>query len=120
VSVILDRQSHLHLEIDIGTAGKPAARNEHIEIVYNKSFGKVDDVKTGSTVEACGDYITSNAKSGGYEASPMGAIIHWVHASNDTAKHSDGFLMIDGHLYGQEKPKDGKGGDFTESLAAGF
>lgn len=125
VNVLQERNSHLHLEVDIGTAGSLAARNESIEIVYNKSFGEVDGFKTGSTVAACGDYITSNAKSGRYEASPVGAIIHWVHASTDPGKHAHGFLIIDGRLYGQKIPQDDRnrqGNGFMEQFlnASGF
>lgn len=105
VKVLLDRKSHLHLEIDIGTAGSPLARDEHIEIVYNKKFGSVNGVATGAEVAACGDYITAREKAGNYPPSPVGAIIHWVHMSPNPGKHPSGFLMIDKELFGQVNPE---------------
>lgn len=107
VGVLLDRSSHLHLEIDIGGPGAPRARNQRIEIVYNKEFGAVTDYRTGSEVYACGDYITTK---GGNNPSVTGAIVHWVHMSPDQGKHSNGFLMIDGKVHGMEAPASGPRG----------
>ncbi len=104
VGVLLDRASHLHLEIDIGGPGAPQARNQRIEIVYNKDFGSVTDYRTGSEVYACGDYITTK---GGNKPSVTGAIVHWVHMSPDQNRHSNGYLMIDGKLHGQQTPSTG-------------
>lgn len=105
VKVLLDRKSHLHLEIDLGTAGAPLARDEHIEIVYNKKFGSVDGIATGAEVAACGDYITAREKAGSYPPSPVGAIIHWVHMSPNPGKHPSGFLMIGKEVFGQVNPE---------------
>lgn len=107
VGTTLDRNSHLQLEVDL----TPQTSNdrdvsEHIEMIYNKEFGEVTDFRPGLPLVACGDYITSTAKAGGYPASPMGAIIHWVHMSPNPAKHPSGFLMINGVLYGQNNPND--------------
>jgi hypothetical protein len=103
IGVILDRKSHLHLEMDLTPETANADKKEHIEIIYNKEFGFVDNVKPGSEIVACGDYITSNDFTGKYKPSPLGAIIHWVHASNNTDKHVHGFLMIGGKVFGQQQ-----------------
>ena len=79
---------------------------EVIEVIYNEAFGDVEeDVKVGDQVEACGDYITSNAPSGPYPASPDGAILHWVHMASGSG-HPNGYLRINGMLYGDEQPND--------------
>lgn len=103
INVILDRKSHLHLEMDLTPEEGSDDRDDHIEIVYNKEFGRVDRLEKGLEIVACGDYITSNEQSGPYKPSPLGAIVHWVHASNNTQKHVHGFLMIDGKLFGHEQ-----------------
>ena len=89
-----DATGHRHFSLQIG----PSA-NDHIEIIYNLSFGNMP-VRVGDNVEACGDYITSNAPSGGYPASPDGALLHWVHKST-SASHDSGFVIVNGQLYGQ-------------------
>lgn len=106
VGVLLDRKSHLHLEMDLTPEQGSADRDDHVEIIYNKEFGNVDKIAPGLEVVACGDYITSNAQSGPYKPSPVGAIVHWVHASNNTEKHVHGFLMIGGKMFGQEHAVD--------------
>ncbi len=91
--------SHEHISVQIGTNV-----TEVIEIIYNTAFGRVErDIEVGSSVQACGDYITSNAPTGHYRASPDGAILHWVHHSTRSS-HPHGYLMIDGILYGDEEP----------------
>jgi hypothetical protein len=95
VDVYQDRNSHDHFEIMIGKD-----RSEILEVVYNKSFGALPPIRVGMRVEACGDYITSNQPTAKYpKPSPAGAIIHWVHM-NPSGGHEDGFLRIDGKLYG--------------------
>lgn len=101
VGVIQDRPSHLHLQVDMDPANQ-RGNEDQIEIIYNKEFGAVAAARPGVTVAACGDYITSRERSGNYPASPVGAIVHWVHASNNEAKHAHGFLSVDGILYGNE------------------
>lgn len=93
--VFPDKTGHAHFEIKIGN--EPT---DVLEVIYNQEFGKLSDVTVGATVEACGDYITSNKKAGGYEASPSGAIIHWVHFSKDVNKHASGFVVINGNVFG--------------------
>ena len=87
---------HDHFELKIGPNAK-----DTIEVIYNKGFGPLGNLQTGMTVEACGDYKTSNAPANGYEASPDGAIIHWVHAANNPQNHPGGFLIINGVILGQ-------------------
>ena len=89
---------HSHFEIRIGTGAKDV-----IEIVFNRDFGN-PIVEAGDHVIACGDYITSYAKSGGYDASPSDALIHWVHENDRGGPHPDGFVIVNRaelHGYGQ-------------------
>jgi len=90
------RNGHDHFEIKIGPNSK-----DTLEIVYNQSFGGIEHLVPGASVEACGDYITSNAPTQNYEASPDGAILHWIHRSPNPTRHPSGYLIIDGTLYGQ-------------------
>ena len=96
-----DHNGHTHFEAKLG----PSA-NETIEVIYNMSFGQINGLSVGQTVEACGDYITSTAPAGGYVASPDGAIIHWIHM-NPGRGHESGFLMIEGTVFGQNLPAGG-------------
>lgn len=89
-----DRNGHKHFSLKIGPR-----QEDHVEIIYNLNFGYMPDPNLGDKVEACGDYITSNAPNNGYQASPDGAIIHWVHASNNK-KHESGFVIINNVFYG--------------------
>ena len=91
-----DKNGHDHFEIQIG-----AQAQQTIEVIYNEDFGTIPQVQPGAKFEACGDYITSNAQSGAYPASPDGAIVHWVHLSPELGRHDSGFLIINGELYGQ-------------------
>lgn len=108
VQLLSNRRDHMHLEIDLDPSVNDRA--DHIEIVYNTEFGAVPSFRPGSTAVVCGDYITSNKDSGHYKASPVGAIIHWVHMSPNTGRHEHGYLMIDGVLTGQDNPNDGNNG----------
>lgn len=103
-----DHSGHHHLEVQIG-----AASSETIEVIYNEDFGPIPTTQPGDQIEACGDYITSNAQSGPYPASPDGAIIHWVHRS-PTRNHDDGYVVVNGTLCGDHPetagPKHGSGG----------
>ena len=92
-----DLNGHHHYQVQIGNNNK-----DTIEVIYNKGFGDIPQVAPGSGFEACGDYITSNARGGGHDASPDGAIIHWVHMSKNTKAHDSGFLVINGILYGMK------------------
>jgi hypothetical protein len=87
---------HNHFELQMGTDA-----DDYIEIIYDIEFGKLPKLSEGMSVQACGDYITSNAPYQSYSASPDGALIHWVHWS-DEKKHPSGFLMINGEEYGQK------------------
>lgn|GEM_PF-5531259 len=90
-----DATGHHHFSARIGNNPE-----DHVEIIYNEGFGiAMPTPQVGESVEACGDYITSNAPSGGYPASPDGALIHWVHKS-DTPNHDNGFVVLSGVVYG--------------------
>lgn len=89
------KRGHEHFAILIGKNA-----TDTIEIVYNKKFGKMPQLRMGSVVEACGDYITSNKQSGPFPASPDGAILHWVHINLGIAGHEHGFVSVDGQVTG--------------------
>lgn len=93
--VYSDKTGHHHFELNIG-----ANAADTIEVVYNEGFGAVPALKAGMQVEACGDFITSNAPSGHFPASPDGALVHWVHRSPNP-HHESGFMVVDGVLCGQ-------------------
>ena len=89
-----DQNGHNHFEISLGNAA-----GDTLEVVYNISFGALPTLELGMSVEVCGDFINSYAPENGYQASPDGAIIHWIHKTNSS--HPAGFTIIDGVLYGQ-------------------
>ncbi|MGZ6331407.1 MAG: phospholipase D-like domain-containing protein [Bdellovibrionota bacterium] len=92
--VFPDQNGHHHFEIVIGSGA-----SDVLEVIYNEDFGALPAIQTGMSVEACGDYITSTAPSGPYPESPSGAIIHWVHRTNNAKKHPGGYLVINGQFY---------------------
>ena len=89
-----NENGHQHFEVILGN--QP---NDTIEMIYNISFGSIPVLKAGMSVEACGDYITSDAPAGPYPRSPDNAIMHWVHMSN-SSKHDSGFVAVNGVVYG--------------------
>jgi hypothetical protein len=93
--IYTDQSGHNHFSIQIGPNS-----NQMLEVIYNVEFGALPNLAIGMQVEACGDYITSNAQAGPYPPSPAGAIIHWVHYNPSGHGHDSGFLVIDGSLYG--------------------
>ncbi len=98
-----DHGGHHHFELLIG-----ANAGDTIEVVYNDAFGVLPTLTLGETVEACGDYIVSNAPSGKYPASPDGALIHWVHKS-PSSSHESGYMVFDGVIVGQDSASGGGG-----------
>ena len=96
VKVFPDHSGHHHYEIQIGKN-----QTDLIEVIYNEQFGPVPSLSLGAQMEACGDYITSNAPAGHFPASPDGAIIHWVHRSPNPNSHDSGFIIANGIVYGQ-------------------
>ncbi len=101
VGVLLDKGSHLRLDVFVGP-DRTGGRNTDIELVYNRAFGDVrSQLRPGMQVAACGDFINAFAPTGRYPASPVGAILHWIHKKM-RGSHPNGFMMIDGQLYGQE------------------
>lgn len=104
VTFLVNKTSHLHFDVllDSPSVDPKNKFSNHLEVVYNRDFGDVQDLKEGDRVAACGDFIVSTAQSGPYPASPVGAIIHWVHKSNNTRKHADGYLMINDAMYGDK------------------
>lgn len=91
-----DRNGHNHFAIVLDS--NP---DHNLEVVYNQSFGRIPHLIIGMKIEVCGDYITSDAPTSQYPASPAGAIIHWIHKNPSSHGHKSGYLMINGSLYGQ-------------------
>ena len=90
-----DATNHNHFEITL--LATPATT---LEIIYQQSFGRLPDLQVGDSIEACGDYITSNDNFNGYKPSPDGAIIHWVHRGSGHEAHDDGYVMVNGVVFG--------------------
>lgn len=86
---------HTHFQATIGP--NPG---DTIEIVYSKDFGPLSTLKIGAQVEACGDYITARTQDGRYPPSPDGALVHWVHRSDNPSRHASGYVILDGKIYG--------------------
>ena len=101
-----DHSGHQHFAIKFPDNGG------QIEVVYNTVFGNLPVISVGTSVEACGEYITSNAATSQYPASSNGAIIHWVHINPNQGKdaHPSGFLVVDHKLCGQDATNAGHGG----------
>jgi hypothetical protein len=94
-----DHSGHAHFEVSMD-----GGVNDTLEAVYDLKFGSIPHPAIGMEVEACGDYITSNLATRQYPRSPDDAIIHWIHRSDNLGSHPDGFLVLDGQLYGQSLP----------------
>ena len=92
--VFPDHSGHRHFSVKIG----PNA-DDHIEVIYNVSFGSMPLPVVGQSAEACGDYIVATQANGGYPASPDGALVHWVHRSPNGG-HDNGFVVLNGVTYG--------------------
>jgi hypothetical protein len=102
VAIYPNQTGHTHFAIQIG----PDA-NQTLEVIYDLAFGAVPQVQMGMHIQACGDYITSDKATPQYPISPCGAIIHWIHMAPKPT-HKNGFLMMNGQVYGQQAPKDGQ------------
>lgn len=93
------KNGHDHFVISIG----PGPRDT-LEIVYNKEFGSMPTMNVGDNITVCGDYITSTARTGQYDPSPEGALIHWIHFNPATRagsmNHEHGFVMVGNNLVG--------------------
>jgi hypothetical protein len=92
--VFSDQTGHRHFSVKIGPNS-----DDHIEVIYNESFGAMPLPQTGDPAEACGDYIVATQQNGGYPPSPDGALVHWVHRSPNGG-HDNGFVILKGTMYG--------------------
>jgi hypothetical protein len=97
--VFPDHTGHRHFSIKIGPGTE-----DRVEVIYNESFGAMPLPQTGTSVQACGDFIVATSQNGGYPPSPDGALIHWVHKSPH-ASHDDGYVVLDGVAYGNGNGK---------------
>ena len=90
-----DRTGHSHFSIDLNDDGKG-----DLEVIYQNAFGQPPTIQPGMKVGACGDFIADRK-------SPNGGIIHWVHCNpgdRDQGKHADGYITVNGNLYGFTPP----------------
>jgi hypothetical protein len=94
--VFPDRTGHRHFSLKIGPHFE-----DHIEIVYEQNFGRMPLPSVGDPASACGDYIVATESNGRYPPSPDGALVHWVHRSNND-RHDDGFVVLKGIVYGND------------------
>lgn len=92
-----DHTGHHHYSVLIG-----GNQNDTVEVIYNEDFGPVPQAAPGATIEACGDYITSNNSAGHFPVSPDGALVHWVHQSPHPESHDSGYLVMNGVVCGQQ------------------
>lgn len=99
--VYADKSGHRHFSLKIG-----AHNDDRVEVIYNVSFGAMPLPVVGDEAEACGDYIVATKKNGSFPPSPDGAIVHWVHKSTRKG-HDDGFVILNGVVYGNEDDKGG-------------
>lgn len=91
------KNGHRHFEVTFSDSSD----EDTIEIIYNEGFGEMpSELELDMNAEACGDYITATAASGPYPPSPDGAIIHWVHENPSGKGHPDGYVVLNGLLYG--------------------
>jgi hypothetical protein len=90
-----DQTGHAHFAIDMN-----GDNVGDLEVIYQYDAGAMNDIKVGMQVAACGDYITDP------KGSPNGGIIHWVHCRNRPGNHYDGYVTLDGKLFGFD-PQDG-------------
>lgn len=74
LKMLPDRNGHVHFIAKVGPVvnTNDICNSDTIEVVYNVEFGSVNakDLQEGSTVTACGDYITSTQPTERYQASP--------------------------------------------------
>ena len=106
-TVYPNRNGHNHFAIQLGDDA-----SQGIEVVYSIAFGALPQLTPGMKVEACGEFINSDAPTSQYPASPMGAIIHWVHTNlkQGANAHPSGFIVIDGALFGEKVGKSSPNG----------
>jgi len=99
ISMPEQQGDHDHFSISIGNKA-----TDTLEVIYNNEFGNMPNVQLGDQVTVCGDFINSFARAGGYDASPDGAIIHWVHYNPGTRSssrgHEHGFIQFGTDLVG--------------------
>lgn len=100
VALYPNQTGHNHFAIQIGSDP-----SQTLEVIYDIAFGQLPNIQLGMHIQACGDYITSDQATSQYPVSPCGAIIHWIHMAPKPT-HKNGFLMINGQVYGQHDPKD--------------
>jgi hypothetical protein len=89
------KNDHDHFVISIGPG-----KDDTLEIIYNddREFGPLGQINIGDDITVCGDYITSTARARGYDPSPQGAIVHWIHYNpgDRSDSHEHGFVMLRG------------------------
>lgn len=91
------KNKHVRFIMSIGPDKK-----DLLEVIYNLKFGAMPQISPTAEIKVCGDFINSNQRHNGYDASPAGAVIHWVHFNPGTREmqHEHGFIMVDDKLVG--------------------
>jgi hypothetical protein len=84
-----DQTGHAHFAIDMN-----GDKKGDLEVIYQRDTGDIPALQVGMQISACGDYITDP------KGSPNGGIIHWVHCISRPGNHPDGYITINGKLYG--------------------
>jgi hypothetical protein len=80
-----------------------AKKPDTLELVYDVKHGSIPAIRKGDSIEACGDYVTSNAPYEGNPVSPDGALVHWMHLA-DGLGHNLGYLIVNDVAYGRNEP----------------
>ena len=94
-----DSGPHEHFQVEIRD---DRGDSTTLEVIYNQVFGRLPSLHEGMSVEACGEYITSNRPTKRYQPSPDGALLHWVHQNPKNPEQRSGFLILDGKMYGMQ------------------
>lgn len=63
-----------------------------VQVVHGMDYGRIP-LRTGVKVQVCGEFLNS-----------QGGMIHWTHF-DPAAHHPDGFIALDGEIYGQTEAR---------------
>lgn len=69
-----------------------SVRGIKVQVVHGMDYGRIP-LRTGIQVKVCGEFLNS-----------QGGMIHWTHY-DPGARHPDGFIALDGEVYGQTEAR---------------